>query len=161
MSAIVIVPYRPSFAEAFAALNRAWIEQLFEMEESDLKMLREPDRLIATGGQIFVALDDETPVGTVAAVRESDVLFELAKMAVSPSHQGRGIGERLGRAAIDFARAQGATSMFLETNSRLDGAIRLYGRLGFCRVARPHSSLRAVRRLHGGEPDAGVESRRR
>jgi len=57
--------------------------------------------------------------------------YELAKMAVAPSHRGRGIGEQLGSAAVSFARDVGADTVFLQTNSRLAGAIRLYERLGF------------------------------
>jgi ribosomal protein S18 acetylase RimI-like enzyme len=132
MAATIIVPFRPEFSADFASLNREWIEQFFKMEESDLKLLQDPQTsIIAKGGQIFFALAGDTPVGTVAAVRQSALVFELAKMAVRPSHQGRGLGEALGRAAIAYAREQGATMMFLETNSSLDGAIRLYERLGF------------------------------
>ena len=76
-------------------------------------------------------------VGTVAAARVSDTAFELAKMAVRPSHQGRGLGRLLAEAAIAFARARGATVMFLDTSSRLATAIALYERLGFRHAAPP------------------------
>ena len=136
-----IVPFRQEFSEAFALLNQEWIEQFFKMEESDLKMLRDPHvSILSAGGQIFFALDGPAPVGTVAAVHQSDGVFELAKMAVRPSHQGRGLGERLGRAAIQHARERGAALMFLETNSILQNAIRLYARLGFVHAPRPHPS---------------------
>jgi GNAT superfamily N-acetyltransferase len=139
---IVVAAYRPELAPAFAALNRAWIEQFFRMEETDLEMLDDPDgHIISTGGQIFFALaQGNEPIGTVACVRVSDRIYELAKMAVSPSHQGRGIGELLGRTAIDHARASGADLIFLETNSRLANAIRLYERLGFAHAQRPKPS---------------------
>lgn len=138
---IEIVPYRPELRAAFAALNRAWIEQFFRIESADLRVLDDPDgAIIAPGGQIFFALDDGEAIGTVAAVRESPATFELAKMAVRPSHQGRGVGERLGRAVIDFARASGAKVVFLETNDALSNAIRLYERLGFVHATRPHPS---------------------
>lgn len=128
---IRIVPFRPDLAPAFAALNREWIERLFTIEPADLKTLNDPvGHIIETGGEIFFALDGETAVGTVAAVREGTGRYELAKMAVAPTHQGRGIGRLLGEAMIDWARTQGAASVFLLTNSRLDGAIRLYERLG-------------------------------
>lgn len=128
---IRIVPFRADLAPAFAALNREWIERLFTIEPADLKTLNDPvASILDGGGAIFFALDGDTAVGTVAAVREGTGRYELAKMAVAPSHQGRGIGRLLGEAMIDWARAQGATSVFLLTNSRLDGAIRLYERLG-------------------------------
>ncbi len=141
---IEIVPYRPDLRAAFATLNRAWIERFFRVEGADLKVLDDPEgAIIAAGGQIFFALEDADVVGTVAAVRESPTIFELAKMAVHPSRQGRGVGERLGRAVIDFARDQGADILFLETNSALSNAVRLYERLGFRHAARSHPSAYA------------------
>jgi GNAT superfamily N-acetyltransferase len=137
MQTLSIVTYRPELAQAFARLNRAWIEQLFRMETSDIEALDDPEgHIIAPGGQIFFAMEAGEPVGTVAAVRASETTFELAKMAVTPSHQGRGIGERLARAAIDYARASGGSRMYLETNNRLPNAIRLYERLGFAHAER-------------------------
>ena len=142
MAAITIIPFRDDLAEAFARLNQEWIERFFRMEESDRKTLHDPHgSVLAAGGQIFFALDGDTPVGAVAAVHASPGTYELAKMAVSPSHQGRGIGEMLGRAAIEFALAQRADVMFLETNSALAPAIRLYERLGFAHAQPPVPSV--------------------
>jgi ribosomal protein S18 acetylase RimI-like enzyme len=138
---IAIVPFRPDLAPAFSELNRAWIERLFRMEEVDRKVLDHPEKaIIAPGGQIFYAMDGDEPVGTVAAIRVSPLTYELAKMAVSPEYRGRGLGERLGRAVVDFARDAGAALLFLETNSSLANAIRLYERLGFVHAARPAPS---------------------
>ena len=129
---VQIVPFRPSLAPAFSSLNRAWIEQLFTIEPADLEVLENPQAaIIDVGGQIFFAMDGETPVGTVAALRGSLDRFELAKMAVTPTHRGRGLGYLLGQAVIDWARSQGAREVFLVTNSSLTGAIHLYERLGF------------------------------
>ena len=142
---ITIVPFRPEFASAFSELNRAWIERLFALEPADWKLLQDPKTAILDpGGQIFFALDGAVVVGTVAAVRESPTSFELAKMAVAPTHQGRGLGLRLGQAVVDFARVSGAELLFLLTNSRLGNAIRLYERLGF-RHAPPPSHSEYVR----------------
>ncbi len=138
---IAIVPFRPALAPAFTELNRAWIERLFRLEESDWKVLRDPaSAIIAPGGQIFFAMDGADAVGTVAAVRVNASSYELAKMAVRPSHQGHGIGERLGQAVIEFAKAAGAKKVYLETNSSLGGAIRLYERLGFVQMQPPTPS---------------------
>ena len=141
MAASVIVPFRADLAPAFTRLNRAWIERLFALEEADWKVLRDPAAaIIAPGGQIFFALDGETPIGTAAALRVSSSRYELAKMAVEPGYQGRGIGELLGKAVIQFAREAGAQTLFLLTNSSLAGAIRLYERLGFTHRPFPSST---------------------
>ena len=132
MAEILIVPFRRELAPAFQALNLAWIERLFAVEDADRKVLDDPERaIIVPGGQIFFAMDADLPVGTAAMLRHGAGRYELAKMAVAMTHQRRGIGELLGAAAIVFARAAGADMVFLQTNSSLDGAIRLYERLGF------------------------------
>jgi GNAT superfamily N-acetyltransferase len=136
--ALSILPFRPDLAPAFTQLNRAWIERLFHLEPADLKTLQDPaTSIIAPGGMIFFALDGTAPVGTVAAVRVSDDRFELAKMAVRPSHQGQGAGRLLGEAVITWVRGLGATTLFLLTNRSLTGAIRLYERLGFQHLPLP------------------------
>lgn len=138
---IIIVPFRPQLAPAFTELNRAWIERLFALEPADWKVLRDPkSSIVDPGGQIFFALDGADVVGTVAAVRESPTSFELAKMAVAPTHQGRGLGLRLGQAVVDFAHLSGAELLFLLTNSSLGNAIRLYERLGFRHAPAPSHS---------------------
>jgi GNAT superfamily N-acetyltransferase len=141
MSAIAVVPYRNELAAAFRRLNIEWIERLFKVEAPDLKVLDDPERaIIAHGGMIFFALDGDAVVGTVAMIRGENGRCELAKMAVATTHQRRGIGELLGAAGTAWAREQGFRSAFLETNSRLDNAIRLYERLGFRHAPWPHPS---------------------
>jgi len=132
MSGIAVVPFQSRYAADFRRLNLDWIERLFKVEAPDLKVLDDPEAaIIATGGMIFFAVDAGAPVGTVAVLRVAEGRYELAKMAVATSHQRRGVGELLGRACTAWAAGQGARTVFLETNSRLDGAIRLYERLGF------------------------------
>lgn len=138
---IAIVPFRPELGPAFTELNRAWIEQFFALEPADWKVLRDPKAsIVDPGGQVFFALDAGKAVGTAAAIRDSATSFELAKMAVAPSHQGRGLGLRLGQAVVDFARLSGAERLFLLTNSKLANAIRLYQRLGFAHAPLPSHS---------------------
>ena len=141
MSGIAVVPFRRELAAAFRRLNLDWIERLFRVEAPDLAMLDDPERsIIGPGGMIFFALDGDAVVGTIAMIRGDGGRCELAKMAVATTHQRRGIGELLGRAGTDWAREQGFRRAFLETNSRLDNAIRLYERLGFRHAPWPHPS---------------------
>jgi GNAT superfamily N-acetyltransferase len=136
-----IIPFRRDLAAAFGQLNREWIEQLFRIEEADQQVLDDPEAaIVRPGGQVFFAMDGQAPVGTVAVIRVAPSRYELAKMAVHPSHRGRGLGEALGQAVIDFVRAEGASLLYLETNSSLSNAIRLYERLGFTHAIPPHPS---------------------
>lgn len=137
-----IVPFSPAYAPAFTALNRAWIERLFTIEPADLKVLNDPQTaIIDQGGQIFFAVERGVAAGTAAAVHVGNGRYELAKMAVDPAHQGAGLGFLLGQAVVEWVRAQQqAQSLFLVTNSSLQGAIRLYERLGFHHAPMPPGS---------------------
>lgn len=141
MSGVRVVEFRREYAGDFRRLNLEWIERLFKVEAADLKVLDDPESaIVAPGGMIFLALDGAAVIGTVAMIRTAEGRGELAKMAVTPGHQGRGIGELLGSACVRWAAANGLSTIFLETNSRLDGAIRLYERLGFRHAPFPNPS---------------------
>ena len=141
MSEIEVVSFRPELAGDFRRLNLDWIERMFAVEEPDRKVLDNPEQaIVAKGGMIFFALDGHAVVGTVAMIRYSELRYELAKMAVASGHQRRGVGELLGRACKEWAVEIGARTVFLETNSRLANAIRLYERLGFRHAVDPHPS---------------------
>ena len=129
---VEIVTYQPKYADAFKRLNYAWIEQLFAVEESDRKMLEDPEGyIIEKGGEVLIALLDENPVGTCALINSNGGTYELAKMAVSEEARGNKIGLKLGLAIIEMARDHKAKKLFLETNSSLKPAINLYRKLGF------------------------------
>jgi len=137
MMTIRVDRFAPQYAEAFAALNREWIETYFEIEDEDLKVLNNPQGYVLDGGgEIFFALCEEDPaaaLGTVAMVKTGATTFELAKMAVSPRHQGLGIGRLLMDACTEFARVEGASEIFLITNDILAPAMALYEKSGFVR----------------------------
>jgi len=137
MNSIEIVSYRPEWKKAFKDLNVEWISRYFVMEPPDYKALDYPEEYILDkGGNIFVALSQDHPVGVCAMVKMNDPVYqyELAKMAVSPLFQGKKIGFSLGNACLDWARDQGAIKVYLESNRILEPAIQLYKKLGFIEV---------------------------
>ena len=136
---VEIVGWDARFKAAFFALNVEWIQRYFVVEPADEEILSNPEGLIlAGGGEVFFVVDKRTGevLGT-SALQPHHGVWELAKMAVSPRAQGRGIGRRLALAAIEAARQRGASELLLETNSRLLPAIRLYESLGFSRTDPP------------------------
>lgn len=129
---IQIVPYEPRYARAFKALNEEWITTYFKIEEADRHVLDHPqENILNHGGHILVAVLGEEVVGVCALIPHDAQTYELAKMAVSPSVQGRGVGWLLGQAAIKKAGDCGMTKLCLESNTSLAPAIRLYRKLGF------------------------------
>lgn len=133
-----IIPYEPRYHEIFRTLNENWISTHFEMEDVDHKSLDNPEEyILQNGGYIFVALYKEEPAGVCALIKmqEDDYDFELAKMAVSQDVQGNNIGFLLGQSAVNKAIELGASKIYLESNTILRPAIRLYQKLGFKKVA--------------------------
>ncbi|MBD3402901.1 GNAT family N-acetyltransferase [candidate division GN15 bacterium] len=131
-SRIEIIDFRPRLARYFRELNLAWLERYFEVEPYDRIVLNDPqNQVIRLGGSILFARLESEIVGTCALLRHTERKFELAKMAVAESHQGRGIGRRLTEAAIARARQQGAGQLVLATSRLLEPANRLYRACGF------------------------------
>ncbi len=131
---ITIVPYTAKYKDTFERLNKAWIKKHFVVEDLDRKALEHPkEYILDNGGHILIALDNEKPVGACALIKmdDEDYDYELAKMAVSQEHRGKGIGEKLCRAVIEKARSLGARAIFLESNQVLAPAIKLYEKVGF------------------------------
>src|SRR5687767_14375065 len=129
---IKIVGYQNEYAQAFADLNYEWIEKYYSVEPNDREILDDPQAyIIDKGGQIFFALDDGEPVGTVSLIKAGDSVFELAKMAVSPKAQGKGIGALLISACVEHSTAQGMDEIILESNTRQEAALHLYRKAGF------------------------------
>ncbi len=80
--------------------------------------------------------------GSATVVQVDDEMAKLRIVYVEPWARGRGIGERLVRECMDFARGAGYVRMKLWTNDVLHPARRLYERLGFLLTEEsPHRSF--------------------
>ena len=137
-SSVAILEYGPEHRSAFQELNEEWITKYFKLEDADRKALYNPKGYILdNGGKILVAVQDDDVLGVCALLKMNGKKYdyELAKMAVSPKAQGKGIGYLLGNAVLQKARALGASSIYLESNTILKPAIALYEKLGFKKAA--------------------------
>jgi len=135
---VKIVPYHTKYRKAFIELNKEWISKYFKMEDSDKKILNNPEEYILDpGGCILVALYNDEPVGVCALIKMNDPEFdfELAKMAVSPKVQGKNIGWLLGKSIVEKALQMKASVIYLESNTILKPAINLYHKLGFHKIS--------------------------
>lgn len=84
----------------------------------------------------WIADCDARIVGSVFLVRQSADVAKLRLLLVEPEARGRGLGARLVRGCIRFARRAGYRSMVLWTQSELAGARHVYEQAGFRRVRR-------------------------
>jgi len=89
-------------------------------------------RELATRWDLFVATIDETVVGMLAFTRAEKYLDELF---IAETHRGRGIGKAL----LDFTKAELPAGFWLRTNIGNGGARRFYAREGLAHVEdKPH-----------------------
>lgn len=124
--------FRPELREHFYRLNAEWLGKYYKIEPIDHAVLSEPEKhILEPGGQIFFALVGDEVVGTCALMPESPGVYELTKMAVTEGHQGLGLGRRLIEAVIDEFRRRGGTELFLESQRKLQAALKLYESVGF------------------------------
>jgi GNAT superfamily N-acetyltransferase len=85
-------------------------------------------------GAFLIAYLDDAAVGCGAVRRLDSATAELKRMYVSPSERGKGIGRELVKALEREAYQLGATSVVLETGTRLVPAIKLYESMGYSRI---------------------------
>jgi len=132
---IEIIPFNDLLAPNFAALNKAWVQKYFELEPLDEMMFANPRRyIIDAGGFIFFATIDHVVAGTFAFIKVSDTIFELSKMAVAESFQGKNIGNKMLAFCIAEAKRRKLKKIILHSNTILTPAIHLYKKYGFVEV---------------------------
>ena len=101
---------------------------MFELSEDSPAQL---DSYLHTG-RVLVAVRGPDVVGHLQLVdTELSGQVEIKNMAVRADEQGRGIGARLVRAALDLVGAQSAVTLLVATAAADVGNLSFYQRLGF------------------------------
>ncbi len=137
---IEIIEFESKYQPAFYMLNIAWLDKYNLTESHDLKILNHPEAAITNkGGFIWLAKSDNKIVGSAALIKEANGVFELAKMAVNDSDQGKGISKLLIETCITKAKEVGAKKLELFSNHQLTVALSLYEKYGFHHVALTNS----------------------
>lgn len=133
---IEIIPYQNKYQPDFKRLNLEWLDKYNLTESHDLEILEDPDgTVIAGGGCIFLAKEEDEIVGTAGLWRENDEEYELVKMAVDPVYRGKGISKLLLDKCLAEAKQLNAGRIILFSNSQLKTALKLYEMYGFRHVA--------------------------
>lgn len=103
----------------------------------DFVARRDPQR-----ERCWIAELDGEIAGSIFLVRQSARVAKLRLLYVEPWTRGRGLGEQLVKACVDFARDTGYRKVALWTQSELLAARRLYARAGFvCVKEEPNPSF--------------------
>lgn len=123
-----IEPARASDAEVVAKLHaqgfyRGWPVQDFAAY------------IAGRDTRVYVACDAKRKIAGFAMVRLAADEAELITIAVDPRWRKRGVGAALMRAVFEDLLMTPATRLFLEVAADNPAALKLYGRLGFQKVA--------------------------
>jgi len=84
-----------------------------------------------TGGQLWVAEQSGSIVGSIAIVRDGDGAAQLRWFAVDDAAQGQGVGTKLIDTAMRFCSDCGYNKVYLWTIDMLHAARHLYKKYGF------------------------------
>jgi GNAT superfamily N-acetyltransferase len=90
----------------------------------------------------WIAVRGDQRLGAVFLVKQSAQVAKLRLLILEPAARGLGLGTRLVRACVNFARAAGYRKLVLWTQSELAAARAIYEKLGFRLVrSEPHRSF--------------------
>lgn len=124
--------FRPGDEDAWIALlNRGDFERWDDARLA--RMLARQRPRLPLDGIFFITRGGELAGSACMFLLDEhgDTTGELGWVVVDPAHRGRGLGILACRAALRYARARCATSVFLRTEDRRIEAIRIYLHLGF------------------------------
>jgi GNAT superfamily N-acetyltransferase len=111
---------------AFAPFESQYTEGAFEYTTPKADVIRPR----FDEGPIWIAEVDGEAVGTVSGMFDGE-RFYIRSMAIKPSAQRGGIGQKLVDAFDSYARENGFEKIFLYTTFVLPGAKHLYEKNGF------------------------------
>jgi len=133
--------------EAVARELRAYLEhigEVFDGADLDHDIAHWENQYDGLAGALFVV---ESPVkeivGTAALRTLAPGVGEIKRMWVRPECQGLGLGRRLLRSCLEEARRRDYTLVRLDTERRMEPALRLYRDAGFTEIADYNGNSRA------------------
>jgi GNAT superfamily N-acetyltransferase len=130
--AVDIVPFEPEHAAGFAALV---VDTLREFGfEPDAELDRDLDDPAGTYAALWIALTGGVVVGSIALRDLGGDAYMLKRMYLRSACRDSGVGKQLLATALDWARANRARVVRLDTTERMAAARHLYEAVGFVRV---------------------------
>ncbi|MFM0759907.1 GNAT family N-acetyltransferase [Streptococcus suis] len=130
-----IETYKPEYKEAFIAMNLAWIEEMFQVEDEDRMVLGSIEERLANGGEIFFAINDEGEIMAscmVAPLPSGE--WEIEKFAAKKEFAGQGAGKACLQACMDFIKEKQIQKVIIVSNRKCVSAIHLYRTFGFIEI---------------------------
>jgi putative acetyltransferase len=126
---VQILDYSPAFNADFKRLNDEWMTAYFG--KSTDNHLDRPETIVENGGYILFAQYKGQIVGTCAILKESNKVFEIADMSVTPEFRGQNIGKQMLSEAIERVRKANAREIYVVTSSKLTISLEMFKTYGF------------------------------
>ncbi|MGL5438056.1 MAG: GNAT family N-acetyltransferase [Lachnospiraceae bacterium] len=130
-----IVSYDPKYKRDFIEMNKAWIADMFVLEDEDIREMGNIEPYIENGGQIFFALDDDEHVMACCMIApREDGDWEIMKFAARGMYTGTGAGSSCLKACIDYAKEKHLKKIIIVSNRKCEHAVHLYRKFGFIEI---------------------------
>lgn len=140
---------RPALAQDIPAIRQVVADALAEFgmcvdpSDTDRDLADLDTAYFSRGGTFDVVVGEDGGVAGCCGVYALDeATCELRKMYLARQTRGKGLGRRLLRRALAFARGRGFKRVELETASVLERAIAIYTSAGFVPIERKHLASR-------------------
>ena len=125
------------FVERAKELIREYAQSLeFDLgfQDFDKEMEDFPGQYTSPKGCLYIALDENQPIGCVALRDLGQGICEMKRLYVKPNFRGQKVGKLLAEIVIKAARAMGYDYMRLDTIPSMKHANMLYTTLGFKQI---------------------------
>lgn len=130
-----IKTFEPKYKADFISMNKAWINEMFELEAADLAELENIEQAVAQGGQVFFAVNEQDIVMACCMLAPlPNGEWEIQKFAAKAEFKGSGAGKACLQAALDYALEQGIRKLVIVSNRKCEAAVHLYRKFGFQEV---------------------------
>ncbi|MEE1491092.1 MAG: GNAT family N-acetyltransferase [Massilioclostridium sp.] len=127
-----VVFYDPKYKNDFIEMNKSWIEDMFKLEDEDIREMENIELSIENGGQIFFSIDDNERVMACCMIApREDGDWEIMKFAARGMYTGTGAGSACLKACIDYAKEKQLKKIIIVSNKKCEHAIHLYRKFGF------------------------------
>lgn len=140
---ISIVPFSKEYQDQVIALILSIQREEFHIsisskDQPDLNTI--PEYYQIGTGNFWIALVNDSVVGTVALLDIGNAQVALRKMFVAAPYRGslHGIAQQLFNTAVIWAQKKGVNSIFLGTTAQFKAAHRFYEKHGFIEISRKH-----------------------
>lgn len=85
---------------------------------------------------IFVAYEDEKPVGCIAITEVENKVCNIGRVYVKEEYRNRGIATKLLNEVEEYAKKEKAKILHLDTYERFTQAVHLYEKFGFKKIVK-------------------------